>query len=57
MQGILLTQADGIIMGPVSKLLGIIMNAIFIQIVYSVKTDKSIINPKYSYAKLSCWLL
>lgn len=29
MQGILLTQADGIIMGPVSKLLGIIMNAIF----------------------------
>ena len=29
MQGILLTQADGIIMGPISKILGVIMNAIF----------------------------
>lgn len=29
MQGILLTQADGIIMGPISKVLGVIMNAIF----------------------------
>lgn len=29
MQGILLTQADGVIMGPISKVLGVIMNAIF----------------------------
>ena len=29
MQGILLTQADGAIMGPISKILGVIMNAIF----------------------------
>ena len=29
MQGILLTQADGAIMGPISKVLGVIMNAIF----------------------------
>ena len=29
MQGILLTQADGFIMGPISKVLGVIMNAIF----------------------------
>ncbi len=29
MQGILLTQSDGAIMGPISKVLGVIMNAIF----------------------------
>jgi YidC/Oxa1 family membrane protein insertase len=29
MQGILLTKADGFIMGPISRVLGVIMNAIF----------------------------
>lgn len=29
MEGILLTQASGVIMGPISKVLGVIMNAIF----------------------------
>ena len=29
MQGILLTKADGFLMGPISRVLGVIMNAIF----------------------------